>query len=123
MKKKNSLRALCSGLALPLPTFLSGSSIWPCLRLARDFDFGSVKVGVARLVHHVSELVIQMERVDRRHEAATAGSRDCHCFFAHAPREVLRHRMCEKSLISVVSRARSAAQRLSRYASMIGPAK
>ena len=43
---------------------------------------------VARLVNHVSELVIEVKRVDRSHETAVAGAGNCNRFFAYSSRQV-----------------------------------
>jgi len=39
---------------------------------------------IARLVNHVSELVVEMERVDWSHETSGARARDGNRFFAHS---------------------------------------
>src|SRR5688500_3961613 len=53
---------------------------------------------IARLMNHVSELVIKRERVDGSHEPAVACTRDRHCFVTDATRQISRCRKSEKSL-------------------------
>src|SRR5688500_946203 len=60
--------------------------------------FRVAKDRIARLVDHVSELVIKVERVDWSHEAAVAGARDRDGFFADATRQISRCGESEKSL-------------------------
>jgi len=43
---------------------------------------------IARLVNHVSELVVKVKRVNWGHETPVARSRDRDGFFAHSTREI-----------------------------------
>jgi hypothetical protein len=67
--------------------------------------------GVAALVHHMSEFVIQMQGIDGRHEASPAGTGDGHSFLANASGKILRHRVGEKTpYLNGVSRQQCSAK-------------
>src|SRR6476619_6534283 len=63
----------------------------------------------------MSKLVIEMQRVDRSHEAAIAGARDSDRFFTHSARKIARRRKCEESLyLCAVSCEQSCAQTIQK---------
>ena len=76
-------------------TFLSGRSSWsvfsPC-----SCRGGFANVGSRGLIHHVRELVVQVERVHGCDEALASGARYRDGLLADAPRQVLSHGMCQE---------------------------
>ena len=63
----------------------------------------------------MSKLVIEMQRMYGRHEAAVARSRDSNCFFTHSTRKIARRGKCEESLyLCAVSCEQSCAQTIQK---------